>query len=80
MVVFPCSLSGLGKGLAGEPSCDKIHSLIAFGVTFADELSDVPEDRSGIQNTVGDSLLDDFLTVGFIFDIADQLVAQELRP
>ncbi len=67
-VVFSGSFPGDGEGLAGETPCKNIHtSTVGLGISFVNETPDVSEDRGGVQNTVGDSLLEDFLAVRVIF-------------
>jgi len=75
-IVCTSLLSGDTEGLAGESSGNNINqSRICCGVTVADELSNVSEDRGGIQNTVGNSLPDNFLAVFVKFDISNNPVS-----
>ena len=58
------------KRLARKSGSNDIHlAAVSFSPSFADEFSDVSEDRGGVQNTVGDSLTEDFLAVFVVFDI-----------
>ena len=69
-VVLAAPLSGEAERLAGE-SCgnDINHSLILSGVPLTDECSDIAEYWCFGEQSVCDSLLNDFLTVRLILDI-----------
>jgi hypothetical protein len=62
---------GNGEGLTGESACNDInHSLIAFGVPFTEECSDIAEYWRVVEDAIVDSGPDDPLTVLTELDIS----------
>jgi hypothetical protein len=71
---------GVGDVLTGKTSRHEIHlAAVAFSPSVGDESADVAEDRGGVQTTVGDSGLEDFLRIGFVFDVSDDSVPEKSR-
>tara|TARA_R110001583_G_C5599073_1_gene404367 strand:+ start:861 stop:1136 length:276 start_codon:yes stop_codon:yes gene_type:complete len=67
-------LSCNGEGLTGESACNDInHSLIAFGVPFTEECSDIAEYWRVVEDAIVDSLSDNALTVIIELDIPTML-------
>jgi hypothetical protein len=72
-------LSGKRKGLTGKSRRNNVnHSPIFAGVTHVVERVNIPEDRGGMQITVSDSGFEDFLAIGFEFDIAERSPVQQV--